>query len=91
MQRRNFFTGAAATALGAVAATSVSRVALAALPEPVLQSSPATMPPLVPNTGRPYNPVVTLEWLDPALAHEQRRQGIPPGGRARGARNGTGL
>ena len=39
MNRRNFFNGAAATAVGAVAAASVSRVALAALPEPVLQAS----------------------------------------------------
>ena len=38
MNRRNFFNGAAATAMGAVAAASVSRVAMAALPEPVLQS-----------------------------------------------------
>ena len=66
MKRRNFFSGAAATALGAVAATSVSRVAMAALPEPVLQGSPNTMPPLVPNSGRPYNPVVTLNgWTLP--------------------------
>ena len=66
MNRRNFFNGAAATAMGAVAAASVSRVAMAALPEPVLQTSPATMPPLVPGTGRPYNPVVTLNgWTCP--------------------------
>jgi FtsP/CotA-like multicopper oxidase with cupredoxin domain len=66
MNRRNFFNGAAATAVGAVAAASVSRVAMAALPEPVLQASPSTQPPLVPNTGRPYNPVVTLNgWTCP--------------------------
>ena len=69
MNRRNFFNGAAATAVsavGAIAATTVSRAALAALPEPVLQSSPATQAPLVPNTGRPYNPVVTLNgWTLP--------------------------
>lgn len=66
MQRRHFFSNAAATALGAVAATAVSRVALAALPEPVLQTSPTTMPPLVPPTGRGYNPVVTLNgWTLP--------------------------
>ena len=35
MNRRNFFNGAALTA---VAAASVSRVALAALPEPALMS-----------------------------------------------------
>jgi FtsP/CotA-like multicopper oxidase with cupredoxin domain len=61
--RREFFVGAAATA---VAAASVSRVALAALPEAVTQHKPDTMPPLVPTSGRPYNPVVTLNgWTLP--------------------------
>jgi len=61
--RRNFLLGGAATA---VAASSVSRVAMAALPEPVSQATPDTMPPLVPNTGRNYNPVVTLNgWTLP--------------------------
>ena len=42
------------------------QVALAALPEPVLQTRPDTMPPLVPGSGRPYNPVVTLNgWTLP--------------------------
>jgi hypothetical protein len=46
--------------------SSVSKVAMAALPEPVIQTKPDTMPPLVPNTGRPYNPVVTLNgWTLP--------------------------
>ncbi len=62
MQRRHFFTGAAT----AVAAASVSRVALAALPEPVIQASADTAPPLQPANGRPYNPVVTLNgWTTP--------------------------
>ena len=61
VSRRNFLAGAAA-----VGATAVSRVAMAALPEPVLQTSPGTAPPLVPNTGRPYNPMVTLNgWSLP--------------------------
>ena len=61
--RRNFLLGGAATA---VAASSVSKVAMAALPEPVSQATPNTMPPLVPNTGRNYNPVVTLNgWTLP--------------------------
>jgi manganese oxidase len=55
--RRRFLSLAAAG--GAVAAASVSRVAMAALPEPVIQTKPGTAPPLVPQTGRPYNPVVT--------------------------------
>ena len=50
----------------AVTAASVSKVALAAIPEPMLQTKPDTMPPLVPQTGRPYNPVVTLNgWTLP--------------------------
>ena len=62
MQRRNFFKGAAT----AVAAASVSRVAMAALPEPASQSSADTAAPLVPPNGRPYRPVVTLNgWTTP--------------------------
>jgi hypothetical protein len=39
---------------------------MAALPEPVIQSNPLTAPPLVPNTGRPYSPMVTLNgWSLP--------------------------
>jgi manganese oxidase len=50
----------------AVAAASVSKAAMAALPELVIQDKPDTMPPLVPNSGRPYNPVVTLNgWTLP--------------------------
>ncbi len=50
----------------AVAAGAVSRVALAALPEPVSQTSAATMAPLQPDSGRPYHPVVTLNgWTLP--------------------------
>jgi FtsP/CotA-like multicopper oxidase with cupredoxin domain len=65
VSRRNFI-GAAGAATAAVTAASVSKVAMAALPEPVIQAKPDTMPPLVPNTGRPYNPVVTLNgWTLP--------------------------
>ena len=63
--RRQFFAGAG-TVAAAVTAGAVSRVALAALPEPVLQMRAETMPPLTPNSGRPYNPVVTLNgWTLP--------------------------
>lgn len=63
--RRQFFK-AAGIAGGAIAASAVNRVAMAALPEPVLQTKPDTMPPLVPDSGRPYNPVVTLNgWTLP--------------------------
>ena len=62
--RRRFLTAAASGA--AVATAAVSKVAMAALPEPVIQTTPDTMPPLVPNSGRPYNPVVTLNgWTLP--------------------------
>ncbi len=64
LSRRQIFQSTAAGL--AVAAASVNRVALAALPEPVLQTLPGTMPPLQPATGRPYNPVVTLNgWTLP--------------------------
>ena len=56
----------------AASAAAVSKAAMAALPEPVTQDKPDTMPPLVPNTGRPYNPVVTLNgWT----RSEERRVG----------------
>ena len=61
--RRNFFKAAGAVALGA---TAVSRVGAASLPEAVIQTSPTMQPPLVPTTGRPYNPVATLNgWSLP--------------------------
>ena len=72
--RRHFLRGAGLAGLGtaaasvtnAVNAASVNRASLGSLPEPVLQTSAATMPPLVPPTGRPYNPVVTLNgWTLP--------------------------
>ncbi|HUG24122.1 multicopper oxidase family protein [Piscinibacter sp.] len=63
--RRRFLLGAAGAGAAATAA-AVSKVAMAALPEPVIQADPATMAPLVPQTGRPYNPVVTLNgWTLP--------------------------
>jgi FtsP/CotA-like multicopper oxidase with cupredoxin domain len=63
--RRRFLTGTAAAG-AAVAASTVSKVAMAALPEPVYQTSPLSAPPLYPTTGRPYNPMVTLNgWSLP--------------------------
>ena len=65
VSRRNFL-GRAGAVTAAVSAAAVGKVAMAALPEPVIQTKPDTMPPLVPNTGRPYNPVVTLNgWTCP--------------------------
>jgi FtsP/CotA-like multicopper oxidase with cupredoxin domain len=61
--RRHFFRTAGAVALGA---TAVSRIGAASLPEAVIQTSPTMRPPLVPSSGRPYNPVATLNgWSLP--------------------------
>ncbi|HPO19252.1 MAG TPA: copper oxidase [Rubrivivax sp.] len=65
LSRRKLITGAGAITAAASAA-AVSKVALAGLPEPVIQTLPDTMPPLLPNSGRPYQPVVTLNgWTLP--------------------------
>jgi len=63
--RRHFL--ARAGLIGAAAASAaVGRGALAALPEPASQQGAATAPPLRPSTGRPYDPVVTLNgWSAP--------------------------
>jgi FtsP/CotA-like multicopper oxidase with cupredoxin domain len=61
--RRAFLSGSVGTMLGAAL---ISKVGAASLPETPLQPSAATMPPLVPPNGRPYNPVVTLNgWTLP--------------------------
>ncbi len=66
MSSRRSFLQALGLTGGAVASAAVSRVAMAALPEPVIQTSSDTMGPLLPATGRPYNPVVTLNgWTLP--------------------------
>lgn len=60
--RRDFFRLAGA----GIAASAVSKVAMAALPEIVSTEHANTQAPLQPNTGRPYNPVVTLNgWTLP--------------------------
>lgn len=60
--RRDFFRLAGA----GIAASTVSKVAMAALPEIVTAEQANTQAPLQPNTGRPYNPVVTLNgWSLP--------------------------
>lgn len=60
--RRNFFKLAGA----GIAASAVSKVAMAALPEIISADKGETQAPLHPNTGRPYNPVVTLNgWSLP--------------------------
>lgn len=62
LSRRNFFKLAGA----GIAASTVSKVAMAALPEIVSAETANTQTQLHPNTGRPYNPVVTLNgWSLP--------------------------
>ncbi len=65
--RARALSGAALGAIAAgVTAGAVSRPALAALPEAVIETRADTRPPLVPPDGRPYNPVVTLNgWTLP--------------------------
>ena len=66
MVSRRQLLGGAGAITAAAAASSVSTVALAALPEPVIQTRSDTLPPLQPTTGRPYRPVVTLNgWTLP--------------------------
>jgi len=68
MNRRNFISRAAlgGLAVTAVSASQVSRAAQGAVPEAAMQSSPLTQGPVAPSSGRPYNPVVTLNgWTAP--------------------------
>lgn len=63
--RRDLLKNVAAIAAG-VSATAVSKSALAAIPEAVIQTSADTMGPYTPKNGRDYHPVVTLNgWTLP--------------------------
>jgi len=62
VSRRGFLSGAATM----VGAGIVSKAGAATLPEAPVMNSAATQPPLAPSSGRPYNPVVTLNgWSLP--------------------------
>ena len=85
--RRQFLAGSAA---GLIGASLVSRVGAASLPEAPSRDSAEAAPPLVPNTGRPYNPVVTLNgwslpwrmrngWKEFHLVAEPVRRELAPG------------
>jgi FtsP/CotA-like multicopper oxidase with cupredoxin domain len=85
--RRQFLRSAGGALLGAAA---VSRAAQGAVPEAPLQSKPDTQPPLAPSSGRPYNPVVTLNgwtlpwrmnegWKEFHLVAEPVRRQLAPG------------
>ena len=63
ISRRSFLTSAAGAV---VSAGAVSRAALASVPEARFAESAATQPPPAPTTGRPFQPVVTLNgWSLP--------------------------
>ena len=61
--RRSFLRAAGAGAIGGAWA---ARASATSLPEAVIQASTDTQPPLLPQTGRPYDPVATLNgWSLP--------------------------
>jgi FtsP/CotA-like multicopper oxidase with cupredoxin domain len=61
--RRHFLAGGGLALAGA---SLVNKATASSIPEAPQQSSAATMPPLAPPNGRPYNPVVTLNgWTLP--------------------------
>jgi FtsP/CotA-like multicopper oxidase with cupredoxin domain len=61
--RRNFLRTSGGALLGSAL---VSRIAQANVPEAAMQTTPNTQPPLAPSSGRPYQPVVTLNgWTLP--------------------------
>ncbi len=65
LNRRGFLTATSQITASATL-SSVSAVALAVIPEVVSQVNSQTMPPLMPNNGQDYNPVVTLNgWTLP--------------------------
>lgn len=62
--RRNFMGMSALALAGAAAVTGRSQAA--SIPEAIIRDTPAMAPPLIPNTGRDYTPVVTLNgWSLP--------------------------
>jgi len=85
--RRQFLHTSAAGFFGAAL---VSRVQAASVPEAVMQDKPDMQPPLAPSSGRPYNPVVTLNgwtlpwrmsngWKEFHLVAEPVRRQVAPG------------
>jgi FtsP/CotA-like multicopper oxidase with cupredoxin domain len=65
--RRDFFLK---TGLAALGTSLVSKVQASGIPEAIIQTEATTQPPVVPISGRPYNPVVTLNgW---SLPHQMK-------------------
>ena len=88
--RRNFLSSSGAL----LGVALVSRAQATSIPEAATQGSAATMPPLTPPNGRPYNPVVTLNgwtlpwrmkngWKEFHLVAEPVVREIAPGMKAR--------
>jgi manganese oxidase len=84
--RRQFMKAAG----GLLGAAAVSRAAIGAVPEAATQAKPETQPPLVPQSGPAYNPVVTLNgwtlpwrmnngWKEFHLVAEPVRRQLAPG------------
>jgi len=85
--RRNFLRAAGGTLL---ATAAVSKASQGAVPEAPTQGKPDTQPPLAPQSGRPYQPVVTLNgwtlpwrmnngWKEFHLVAEPVRRQMAPG------------
>jgi FtsP/CotA-like multicopper oxidase with cupredoxin domain len=92
-QSRRKFMGYSALAL-AGSTLITGRSAAASIPEAVIRDTPAMAPPLIPDTGRDYNPVVTLngwslpwrmngDWKEFHLVAEPVLREIAPGMKAR--------
>ncbi len=88
--RRNFLTTASILA----GAAAVSKTAMGAVPEATIQTTAVTGAPLVPPSGQPYNPVITLNgwtlpfrmkngWKEFHLMAEPVVREIAPGMKAR--------
>ena len=91
MSRRNFMTSSGLALIGAAAVSG--RAQAAAIPEAPIQSSPLMQPPLHPDSGPDYQPVVTLngwtlpprmngEWKEYHLVAEPVIREIAPGMKA---------
>jgi manganese oxidase len=89
--RRNFFGLSAATLAGAAAISG--RAQAASVPEAVTATSPAMQPPVAPQNGQSYQPVVTLngwtlpwrmngDWKEFHLVAEQVVREMAPGMKA---------
>jgi FtsP/CotA-like multicopper oxidase with cupredoxin domain len=85
--RRTFLRASGGALLGAAV---VSRAAQTEVPEAPVQTKPDTQPPLAPSSGRPYQPVVTLNgwtlpwrmsngWKEFHLVAEPVRRQMAPG------------